>query len=60
MQTRAGLSVDDRLAAFVEEEALAGTGISADAFWQGAAAIFDRFTPENKALLAAARSCRRR
>jgi malate synthase len=52
MQTRAGLSVDDRLAAFVEEEALAGTGISADAFWQGAAAIFDRFTPENKALLA--------
>ncbi|MFL0586559.1 malate synthase G [Sphingomonas olei] len=52
MQTRAGLSVDDRLAAFVEEEALAGTGISANAFWQGAAAIFDLFTPENKALLA--------
>ncbi|MCD2316716.1 malate synthase G [Sphingomonas sp. IC-11] len=52
MQTRAGLSVDDRLATFVEEEALAGTGIAADAFWQGAAAIFDRFTPENKALLA--------
>ncbi|OWK30216.1 malate synthase G [Sphingomonas dokdonensis] len=52
MQTRAGLSVDDRLATFVEAEALAGTGIAADAFWQGAAAIFDRFTPENKALLA--------
>lgn len=52
MQTRAGLSVDDRLAAFVEEEALAGTGISADAFWQGTADIFARFTPENQALLA--------
>ncbi|MFL0415405.1 malate synthase G [Sphingomonas sp. 179-I 2A4 NHS] len=52
MQTRAGLSVDDRLATFVEDEALAGTGISADAFWQGAAAIFARFTPENRALLA--------
>ncbi|MCC2981572.1 malate synthase G [Sphingomonas sp. IC4-52] len=52
MQTRAGLSVDDRLAAFVEEEALAGTGIAADTLWQGAAAIYDRFTPENKALLA--------
>jgi malate synthase len=52
MQNRAGLSVDDRLATFVEDEALAGTGISADAFWQGAAAIFARFTPENRALLA--------
>ncbi|OWK29787.1 malate synthase G [Sphingomonas mucosissima] len=52
MQTRAGLSVDDRLATFVESEALSGTGISADAFWQGAAEIFARFTPDNKALLA--------
>ncbi|WP_085809967.1 malate synthase G [Sphingomonas sp. TZW2008] len=52
MQTRAGLSVDPRLAAFVEDEALAGTGIAPDAFWQGAAAIFAEFTPENRALLA--------
>ena len=52
MQNRAGLAVDDRLVAFIEEEALPGTGIAADAFWQGAAAIFGRFVPENRALLA--------
>jgi malate synthase len=52
MQTRAGLSVDHRLAAFVEDEALAGTGIAPDAFWQGAADIFARFAPENRTLLA--------
>ncbi len=52
MQTRAGLSVDDRLVAFVEQEALPGTGIAPDAFWQGAADIFARFVPENRALLA--------
>ncbi|WBH17746.1 malate synthase G [Sphingomonas radiodurans] len=52
MQTRAGLSVDDRLAAFVENEALAGTGIAPDAFWQGAAGIFASFAPENRTLLA--------
>ena len=51
MQTRAGLSVDDRLAAFVEDEALAGTGIAPDAFWQGAADIFANFVPENRTLL---------
>ena len=52
MQTRAGLSVDDRLVAFVEAEALPGTGIAPDTFWQGAADIFARFTPENRDLLA--------
>jgi malate synthase len=52
MQTRAGLSVDDRLAAFVEDEALAGTGISPDIFWQGAADLFGMLAPENRALLA--------
>jgi malate synthase len=51
MQTRAGLSVDDRLAAFVEAEALPGTGIAPDTFWQGAADIFARFAPENRSLL---------
>ncbi|SEJ61178.1 malate synthase [Sphingomonas sp. OV641] len=52
MQTRAGLSVDDRLVAFVEQEALPGTGIAPDAFWQGAADVFANFTPENRTLLA--------
>ena len=50
--TRAGLQVAAPLAAFVEDQALSGTGIAADAFWQGAADIFARFTPVNRALLA--------
>jgi len=49
---RAGLSVARELAAFVEEQALPGSGIDADAFWCGAADIFARFTPENRELLA--------
>jgi malate synthase len=52
MQTRAGLSVDDRLADFVEAEALPGTGIVPEAFWPGVAEIFAQFAPENRALLA--------
>ena len=40
------------LAAFIEERALPGTGIDADAFWRGVADIFARFAPENRALLA--------
>ena len=49
---RAGLQVADALAAFVEGEALPGTGLDAQAFWSGAAAIFERLTPENRRLLA--------
>lgn len=49
---RAGLKVAAPLARFVEEEALAGTGISAAELWTGAAAIFDRFVPRNRELLA--------
>lgn len=52
METRAGLKVAASLAAFIENQALPGTGIAPDAFWRGAAAIFDRFTPDNRALLA--------
>lgn len=48
---RAGLSVAAELAAFVEERALPGTGIPADSFWEGTAAILARFAPENRALL---------
>jgi len=49
--SRSTLKVSAALAAFVEDEALPGTGLEADAFWTGAAAIFDRFAPENRRLL---------
>lgn len=49
--TRAGLSVAEPLARFVEERVLPGPGIDADVFWSGAAAIFARFAPRNRALL---------
>ena len=52
MTDRAGLQVAQQLASFIEERALPGTGIEAGAFWQGAAAIFAKFAPENAALLA--------
>ncbi|ARS28848.1 malate synthase G [Sphingomonas sp. KC8] len=49
---RAGLKVAASLAAFIEEQALPGTGIDPAGLWQGVADIFARFTPENRALLA--------
>ena len=49
---KSGLSVDRQMVAFVETEALPGTGIAADAFWDGLAALLGRFQPENRALLA--------
>jgi len=52
MTPRAGLEVAGELAAFIEAEALPGTGLEADAFWSGVAAIFARFAPENRRLLA--------
>ncbi|MEE2917206.1 malate synthase G [Sphingomonas ginsenosidimutans] len=52
MIDRAGLQVDAALAAFVEERALPGTGITADAFWRGTAAIFADLAPHNRELLA--------
>ncbi|MCB2066081.1 MAG: malate synthase G, partial [Erythrobacter sp.] len=48
---RAGLAVDPALAEFIEDEALPGTGIGADRFWQGLAALVEDFTPRNRALL---------
>jgi malate synthase len=48
---RAGLSVDSALSAFLEDEVLPGLDIGADRFWTGVAAIFARFTPENRKLL---------
>ena len=52
MTPRAGLEVADELAAFLEDEALPGTGVGADAFWSGVGAVFARFAPENRRLLA--------
>ncbi len=52
MQTRAGLSVADSLASFVEEQVLPPLAIDAEAWWQGVADIFAIFAPENRGLLA--------
>ena len=49
---RAGLQVAFPLADFIETKALPGTGVPADALWQGLAAILARFVPLNRALLA--------
>ena len=48
---RAGLQVAAPLVAFVEEEALGGTGIDAAAFWEGVADIIADLAPENRELL---------
>ena len=51
MIEKAGLRIAAELANFIEEQALPGTGIEADTFWQGTADIFTRFAPRNAALL---------
>jgi malate synthase len=49
---RAGLKVAGVLAEFVEQRVLPGTGLEAQQFWAGAADVFARFAPRNRALLA--------
>jgi len=51
MTNRAGVSIDSRLATFLEGEVLAPLGRDADAFWQGFAALLADFAPRNRALL---------
>jgi malate synthase len=46
-----GIEVDPRLKAFVEDEALPGTGIEPAAFWFGFSALLRELTPENRRLL---------
>jgi malate synthase len=46
-----GIEVDRRLRAFVEEEALPGTGLEPAAFWFGFSALLRELTPENRRLL---------
>lgn len=49
---KAGLKVAAPLVAFVEQQVLPGLGMAPDGFWRGLAAIYARFTDENRALLA--------
>jgi malate synthase len=51
LSKKAGLTVASPLAAFIENEALPGTGLSPATFWRGVARIFAEFAPENQALL---------
>src|SRR3712207_3411675 len=47
-----GLQVAPVLHSFIEREALSGTGVSADAFWQGLAGLVRTFAPRDRELLA--------
>ncbi|MFO1467244.1 MAG: malate synthase G [Steroidobacteraceae bacterium] len=49
---RAGMRVAQPLIDFTEQHALPGTGVTAEAFWSGLAAILARFAPRNRELLA--------
>ncbi len=46
------LAVAANLHDFIEQEALPGTGIASDAFWQGFDALVHELAPQNRALLA--------
>src|SRR3546814_3853816 len=46
------LQVADVVHQFIQQEALPGTGIDADAFWSGLDALIHDLTPRNRALLA--------
>jgi malate synthase len=49
---RHGLKVDVRLAAFLDDRALPGTGVDRERFWAGFAALVRDLTPKNRELLA--------
>ena len=47
----AGLQVDAALYGFIADEAVAGTGLTAEAFWRGFSMLVGLFAPRNLALL---------
>lgn len=49
--SKSDLSVDPAFADFIDNDALAGTGISSDTFWNGLAEIARDLGPKNRALL---------
>lgn len=49
---KSGLAVAAPLAAFIDEQALPGTGIEGTAFWSGFAALVNELAPKNAAFLA--------
>lgn len=50
-ETRAELSVDTVLVRFVEDEALPGTGVEPDMFWQSLSGLIHTLGPRNRELL---------
>ena len=48
---KAGLQVDAALARFIEEKALPGTGVSAEAFWSGFSGLVHDLGPKNRDFL---------
>ena len=48
---RAALQVEEILARFVEEQALPGSGVSAETFWAGFSELLAEMGPRNSALL---------
>ena len=51
MVTKSGLSVAEVLADFIEGEVLPGTGVDAQAFWDGLSGLVDDFAGKNRALV---------
>ncbi|PXB00031.1 malate synthase G [Nostoc sp. 3335mG] len=49
---RARLTIDDRIAAFIDEEVLPGTDVDREAFWDGLAELLADLAPRNAELLA--------
>src|SRR6056297_719279 len=48
---RTGLRIASELADFIESEALPGTGVGAETFWQGLSDLVHDFGPRNRELL---------
>ena len=46
-----GLNIDAKLVNFIESEAIPGTGVDVQKFWQGFAEIIEKLGPKNKSLL---------